>query len=146
MYAVQGVFIATRKAVDYDTKFLALGLSAALVGFVANTFTSNTFQHPQSGLFFWILAGVVAALGAGLWRVEPREQTSAAAAPGRVSAGSLAAKPLSALRTWLRSSWRASASFDATATPRTTDGGWFESSVFARILFGIGRTGTRKDQ
>ena len=62
-YATRGLFVATRADVDPEVKYTALGLSVGLIGFVANTFTSNTFQHPQAALFFWILSGIVAGVG-----------------------------------------------------------------------------------
>jgi O-antigen ligase len=135
MYATRGLFIATRDGVDRETKFLALGLSVGLVGFVANTFTSNTFQHPQSGLFFWILSGVVAALGAGLWQCEARD-AQRQATPLAFAGSSAVARWLMALRDWARLSWRASTSFGATSTPRSGYCGWLSSSVFMRWVFG----------
>jgi putative inorganic carbon (HCO3(-)) transporter len=135
LYATRGLFIATRKGVDRETKYLALGLSVGLIGFVANTFTSNTFQHPQSGLFFWILSGVVASLGAGVWESEVRT-AERKRAPFRLAEGSAVAVWLAGARAWLRSSWRASTSFARTATPRPVASEWLASSVFMRLLFG----------
>ena len=144
MYATRGVFIATRNGIDRQTKYLALGLSAGMIGFVANTFTSNTFQHPQSGLFFWILAGVVAALGAGVWQAEAREPKTAGLASDSGS-GSLAVRWLLLARARLHSLWRESAFFAGTATPRRSGDDWFSSSVAMRALFGPGPDGSHKE-
>lgn len=144
MYATRGVFIATRRGVDRSTKYMALGLSVGLIGFVANTFTSNTFQHPQSGLFFWILSGIVAALGAGVWQAEAREQVADATSQGVVSSSAVARWVLG-MRSAIRMMWRASMSFASTATPQGSHDGWFESSVFMRMLFGSGRNSEHKE-
>jgi O-antigen ligase len=139
VYATRGVFLAVRTRVDRETKYLSLGISAVLIGFVANTFTSNTFQHPQSGLFFWILSGVVAALGAGLWTRETRSSAESAHPAGALSAGSFAAGWATYTRHWIRDMWRSSTAFAASASPRHESGRWFESSLFLRGLLGAGR-------
>jgi O-antigen ligase len=145
IYATRGIFIATRKGVDRETKYLALGLSVGLVGFVANTFTSNTFQHPQSGLFFWILAGIVAALGAGVWQAEVRERDAMAVPAEGVISGSSVAPWVLSLRHGLRSMWRASTSFEGVATPQDPKSDWYESSIFMRVVFGARPADKRKD-
>jgi O-antigen ligase len=137
MYATRGLFIAARRGVSRDVRLTALALSSALIGLVANTFTSNTFQHPQSGLFFWILSGVVAALGAGVWSekaraVEPVGEPSLA--PIRTS---VVARWVVATRNLAGRMWRGSRSFEWTAEPRAERaGGWFSSSVIMRLVFG----------
>ena len=135
-YATRGIFVATRHGADPAVKYTALALSSAMVGFIANTFTSNTFQHPQSGLFFWILAGVVAAVGAGSWQVETRPQACAEVADGSMAATSRVAPWALAVRGWVGSTWRASVCFARTALPKQPRGSWFESSAVLRAIFG----------
>jgi O-antigen ligase len=138
-YATRGLFVATRKGVDFATKYTALGLSVGLTGFIANTFTSNTFQHPQSGLFFWILAGIVAGLGAGLWDAEIRPGTTGEIAADGAVAGSAAAGVLTRTRAWFSRVWRASSAFQVSgASPETGRESWLQSSVVLRWMFGEG--------
>ncbi len=136
LYATRGVFIAARAGVDRTTKYLALGLSVGLIGLVANTFTSNTFQHPQSGLFFWILSGVVAGLGVGLWDQPPRPVKSAEVPVHGVGSGSLVTRWALWVRSFFDMMWRASTAFAWTSTARSGGESWLESSVVLRAIFG----------
>jgi hypothetical protein len=136
MYATRGFFVAARAGVDRTTRYLALGLSVGLIGLVANTFTSNTFQHPQSGLFFWILSGVVAGLGTGLWDQPPRSVRSAEIPQRGPGSGSLAARWVLSVRHFVGSMWHASSAFAWTATGRTGGESWLESSVVMRAILG----------
>jgi len=138
VYATRGLYVATREGVDTYTKYVSLGLSVGLVGFVVNTFASNTFQHPQSGLFFWILSGVVAGLGTGLWQKEPRPQVAWATSGAGLAGGSAAVGWALRVRGWIASSWRSSWTFAQTAEPRPARDGWFDSSLAMRLLFGRG--------
>jgi O-antigen ligase len=145
VYATKGLFVATRDNVSSEVKYTALGLSVGLIGFVVNTFTSNTFQHPQPALFFWIVSGVVAGLGAGLWQTEVRPERCAS--PGRDGfiGGSTLATWVSRTRRAADTLWRQSFVFSRVAVPREPQDGWFTSSVFMRLLFGGGSTDVRKN-
>ena len=107
-YATKGLYIATRDGVPNDIKYTALGLSVGLIGFVANTFTSNTFQHPQPALFFWILSGMVAGLGAGLWQADIRPQPSKPLEGDGLVRGSALASWVSRVRFASDTFWRRS--------------------------------------
>lgn len=135
IFATRGIYVATRAGIDRETKMLSIGLSVGLVGLVANTFTSNTFQHPQPAVFFWIISGIVAALGAGVWEAAPREVSHAEAAPDSAAAGSLAMRATYATKNALSHLWRGSRTFEATGTPRSADSERLTSSVFLRLLF-----------
>ena len=54
----------------------AAALGVGLLAFALNGLTSNSFQHPQAAIFFWILAGILIGLH--------REQTADAPAADRV--------------------------------------------------------------
>jgi putative inorganic carbon (hco3(-)) transporter len=148
VYATRGLFIATRRDVDQGVKYTALALSSVLIGFVANTFTSNTFQHPQSGLFFWILAGMVAGLGVGAWDSEARPLDCELRADEGVVGGSLANRMVSAMRRFFGDMWRASTCFYWTGARGTAGSasGWFASSAVMRWVFGPGAgEGSKRD-
>jgi putative inorganic carbon (HCO3(-)) transporter len=135
-YATRGLFVATRAGISREVKYTALGLSVGLVGFVANTFTSNTFQHPQPALFFWLLSGIVAGLGAGLWQADIRPQRSVGEVGQGLVRGSVLALWVSRARAATDSLWRQSFVFSRVAVPKKPQDGWFTSSVFIRTLFG----------
>jgi O-antigen ligase len=137
-YATRGLYVATREGVSPYTKYVALGLSVGLIGFIVNTFTSNTFQHPQSGLFFWILCGVVAGLGTGLWQEQPRDLPSRTPAETGLIGGSASLGWVSRTRRWIASAWRSSLTFAETAEPRSPRAAWFSSSLVMRAVFGSG--------
>jgi O-antigen ligase len=139
VYATKGLFIATRVNVSDNVKYTALGLSVGLIGFVANTFTSNTFQHPQPALFFWIISGIVAGLGAGLWQADIRPQRAVGTAGDGIVEGSAFALWVSRSRAFADTLWRESFVFSRVAVPRHTREGWFASSIVMRALFGAPR-------
>jgi O-antigen ligase len=136
VYATKGLFVATRANVSREVKYTALGLSVGLIGFVVNTFTSNTFQHPQPALFFWIISGIVAGLGAGLWQADIRPQRAVGTVGDGVVRGSTLALWVSRTRAAADNLWRESFVFSRVAVPRHTRDGWFESSVVMRAVFG----------
>jgi O-antigen ligase len=137
VYATRGLYIATRKGVTDNVKFTALALSSALIGFILNTFTSNTFQHPQSGLFFWVLAGVVAGLGAGVWDNEVRPRECEVRSAETLMGGSLANRGFSGVRCFFSDMWRGSAVYEWLTRSAAQGGtpGWFTSSALMRWVF-----------
>jgi putative inorganic carbon (HCO3(-)) transporter len=136
VYATKGLYIATRADISDDIKYTALGLSAGLIGFVVNTFTSNTFQHPQPALFFWIISGIVAGLGAGLWQAEIRPERAVGSVGDGVVRGSTFALWVSRSRAVIDNLWRESFVFSRVAMPRHTRDNWFASSIVMRAVFG----------
>ena len=135
-YATRGLFIATRANVSNEIKYTALGLSVGLIGFVANTFTSNTFQHPQAAVFFWIIAGIVAGLGAGLWQEDVRPQQSAHGVGTGLLGGSVFTSLVGRTRRAIDTLWRESFVFSRVGAPEKSRDGWLTGSVFMRVLFG----------
>lgn len=136
-HATKAIFVATREGMDDERRYTALALGAVMIGFVFNTFTSNTFQHPQSALFFWILSGIAAAAGTGAWSAQPRALQRR---PLRgVLAGSAATGWIVHLRDLVAEMWRASTTFSWTARARERATGAIGSSVVMRAIFGSGR-------
>ena len=144
-YATKGLFVATRAGIDDEIKYTALGLSVGLIGFVVNTFTSNTFQHPQAALFFWILAGMVAGLGAGVWQADIRPQRVVTPQAEGLVAGSTSVSLMNRVRMATDSLWRESFVFSRVARPESQQDGWFTSSIFMRVLFGSAGAAAQKD-
>ena len=135
-YATKGLFVATRANVSNEVKYTALGLSVGLIGFVVNTFSSNTFQHPQPALFFWIIAGIVAALGAGAWQHDIRPQRAAHGVGRGLFGGSIFTSLVSRGRRAIDTLWRESFVFSRVGTPERPGDGWFSGSIFMRLIFG----------
>lgn len=135
-HSLRALFVASRDGMDAERKYTALALGSVMVGFVLNTFTSNTFQHPQSSLFFWILSGIAAGAGAGAWDARPRVIERA---PLR---GVLATSAVSRGVVWARDllarMWRASWTFSLVGTARTRTTGAIGSSATMRAIFGVG--------
>jgi len=138
-YAMRGLFIATRKDVDSKVKYTALALASVLIGLILNTFTSNTFQHPQSGLFFWLLAGIVAGLGSGLWNREVRPRQCDPESDG-IGGGSWINQLVCRVRCFFSDWWRGSAVYRWLDWAAVTGGesGWFTSSAAMRWVFDDG--------
>jgi O-antigen ligase len=57
----------TRRVVRVESA----ALTAGLIAFGLNALTSNAFQHPRAAVFFFILAGIQAGLGAPWWQTAP---------------------------------------------------------------------------
>lgn len=57
-----GLYMAREKAKDGLLSWANSAILAAVVGFSINGLTSNTFQHPQAAVFFWVLLGLQIAI------------------------------------------------------------------------------------
>lgn len=143
-YATKGLFVATREGVSHEVKYTALGLSVGLIAFVVNTFTSNTFQHPQPALFFWIISGIVAGLGTGLWQADVRPQPCVVVREEGLVGGSGFMSWVRRVRCATDTFWRQSYAFSRLAVPRGPQAGWYESSFFMRAIFGSAGPDARK--
>jgi len=89
---------------------IATGLGA----FALNALTSNSFQHPQAAVFFWLFAGVLVAVTADLGMngraatitVDSPERDGALARLARGSvAVSLASRASSRIASWWQAGW-----------------------------------------
>lgn len=72
-----GLYLARVKAHDKYLSWVNSALFAGVVGFSINSLTSNSFQHPQAAVFFWVLLGLQVAV-AGLHPETTKAQTSPA--------------------------------------------------------------------
>lgn len=52
---------------DLSARLENAALTAGLIAFAINALTSNAFQHPQGAVFFFVLAGLQAGIGADVW-------------------------------------------------------------------------------
>lgn len=127
------------RAVSTAAKALRLeaaALSAGLGGFAVNALTSNSFQHPQAALFFWVVAGLLAGLAlevdaaarAGVVREEP--------APGRWAASSMVVRALEPLKSFFRGTWDASATRRLLVGEPRGNASAIDGSIAVRLFFG----------
>lgn len=68
-----GAFFNVRMDEDTRAKWFNACLTAGMIAFALNAFTSNTFQHPQAAVFFFVLAGLQAGHGLRFWAVTPKD-------------------------------------------------------------------------
>ncbi len=117
-------------------RFEAVALTAGLAGFAINALTSNSFQHPQAAVFFWIVAGLLGGLALEVGAIPRAEAAIAAAAPGPWVAGSAVVRAFAPLRAALGRAWHASATRSALLGEGRRPVALLEGSAVARLLFG----------
>lgn len=115
---------------------LTIGLGA----FALNALTSNSFQHPQPAVFFWLLAGVLVAVVAevksdenALHEVGRRTSVSPLA---HLAAGSVAIRVMSRIADTLGNWWHTSTTRAVLSAEKAHDSSILLSSTIARLLFG----------
>ena len=108
--ARMGLYYAPRMRSDRRAFLANAALTAGLVGFGLNALTSNSFQHPQAAIFFWVIAGLQAGMGAAFWDRAPQPRPARASsfhAP-KLVADSYLGRGVSAFVAWLPRAWSSS--------------------------------------
>ncbi|MBE0417447.1 MAG: O-antigen ligase family protein [Coriobacteriia bacterium] len=116
---------------------VAIGLGA----FALNALTSNSFQHPQPAVFFWLLTGVLIAIVAEVGpstseadvSVSDRDHTGVLA---RLAQASVFARVTSHVGDTLAVWWQASATRAVLVRPPAHDSSLVLSSFAARVVLG----------
>jgi len=135
--ASRGVFVAYRQGVPDEARIESVVLGVGLLAFAVNALTSNSFQHPQAAVFFWILAGLLVGASDG-WLFAPSAPMRTAFE--RVPSNAVLADSL-AVRTWNRALpavarvWYSSLAFQlfvAGHPGRASEGGIFARFVHPR--------------
>ncbi|MDY0086971.1 MAG: O-antigen ligase family protein [Coriobacteriia bacterium] len=119
-------------------------IAAGLGAFALNALTSNSFQHPQAAVFFWLLAGVLVGVVAGPPDSErdEREPAAASAAPrparawASIAATSLTVQAGHRVAEVLLAWWLSSATRKMLVRPPARDGEWVSSSRVAQLVLG----------
>jgi putative inorganic carbon (HCO3(-)) transporter len=65
-----GSMFAARFGPDRRSALVNASLAAGVVAFVCNSMVSNSFQHPQAAVFFWLLIGLIMGNARSVWTVE----------------------------------------------------------------------------
>lgn len=116
---------------------IATGLGA----FALNALTSNSFQHPQAAVFFWLLAGVLVAVVSDL-DTSPSTSTarndsrSRAGALARLAQSSVTARVASCAGTAISGWWQGSQVLAFLLRPPARDASIVLSSAAGRLMLG----------
>ncbi len=117
---------------------LAVGLGA----FALNALTSNSFQHPQAAVYFWLLAGVLIAVAADApgTRIDaPAAGGSPTRSRGRLAgmiADSVSARAARRASDALAAWWSSSVTRAVLVRPPARDAAWLLSSRVMRFVLG----------
>jgi O-antigen ligase len=65
-----GSMFAARFGPDRRSALVNASLAAGVVAFVCNSMVSNSFQHPQAAVFFWLLIGLIMGNAHAAWTGE----------------------------------------------------------------------------
>lgn len=132
-----GAFYGPRMGGDLRARFVNAALTAGLIAFALNALTSNAFQHPRGAVFFFVLAGIQAGLGAEYWTREAAERARREHAPG-VWALSVPGRAYAWLERTLGATWRTSVTRRILTGPPPGAGSLLATSRTAALLIGRG--------
>lgn len=132
-----GAFYGPRMGGDLRARFVNAALTAGLIAFALNALTSNAFQHPRGAVFFFVLAGIQAGLGAQYWEREVSERVRRERAPG-VWALSVPGRVYGWFERALGAAWRTSVTRRILTGPPPGTGSLLASSRTAALLIGRG--------
>lgn len=129
-----GGFYNARMGEDLRSRLVNAALTAGLIAFAINALTSNAFQHPRGAVFFFVLAGIQAGLGAQFWTSPAEERTRERVATG-VWGRSLVGRAYAAAERAIGAMWRVSVSRRVLLREPAAGGRLLAASVLARALF-----------
>jgi O-antigen ligase len=136
-----GVFYGTRMAGDMSARLRNAALTVGIVAFAFNALTSNSFQHPQAAVFFFVLAGLQAGLGWRFWNM-PAEEHEPARVPAKQAAGlvsgSIVVRGALRLAHGMQELWAGSELRHWLVSAPLGDGNVYRRSWLARLLLGKG--------
>ena len=127
-----------RRIVDDRPAALAnAALTAGLIAFSINALTSNSFQHPRAAVFFWVLAGMQAAIGAE-WFGAPAHEPAVAQPQRSLVTVSFASRVMRAVSAFFSRIWRGSLTYRAIGGPPPGEGRFVANSRLGRAVTGEG--------
>ncbi len=134
-----GGFYNARMHEDLTARLTNAALTAGLIAFAVNALTSNAFQHPRGAVFFFVVAGLQAGLGARFWS-EPAAERASDRQPltAGVWASSVPGRLYAAIESVGGSWWRASATRRLLMREPEGGGHLLAESFLARVLVGEG--------
>jgi putative inorganic carbon (HCO3(-)) transporter len=105
----QGLLLQREGFRDRTLGLQNAAITAGLIAFAINGFTSNAFQHPQAAVFFWVLVGVQVGIAGGANSTEACAAAHTGVGEGlKVSDGSVVVRSWGRCRSSVRSMVRGS--------------------------------------
>jgi len=132
-----GAFYGPRMGNDLRARLVNAALTAGLIAFALNALTSNAFQHPRGAVFFFVLAGIQAGLGAQYWERAVSERVRHERAPG-VWALSVPGRAYAWFERAMAAAWGASATRRILTGPPPGAGALLASSRTVGVIIGRG--------
>lgn len=119
-------------------------IAAGLGAFALNALTSNSFQHPQAAVFFWLLAGIVMAVVAESAdgahtkpaSTSPRVRSGLSQTFAPIAAASLTARCAHRVAEAISAWWLSSTTRRVLLRPPARDSEWVLSSRIVRLVLG----------
>lgn len=133
-----GGFYNRRMGADMHDRLTNAALTAGLIAFAVNALTSNAFQHPRGAVFFFVLAGLQAGLGARYWTNTAEERLREHSAAVGIWSSSYVGRAYAAVESALASFWDASVVRHILMRTPGGDGRLLAESFVARVLIGDG--------
>lgn len=127
---------AVARATEHAVRLEAAALTAGLGGFALNALTSNSFQHPQPAVFFWLVAGLLGGLALEVDALALAGAAAEAKAPGRWVAGSRVVQALAPVRSSMRCAWQASGFARVLLSEPRVRAALLDTSLLVRLVFG----------
>jgi len=127
---------AVARATEHVIRLEAAALTAGLGGFALNALTSNSFQHPQPAVFFWLVAGILGGLALEVDATALAGAVAEAKAPGRWAAGSRVLQAIGPARSAISRAWRVSGFARMLLSEPHARATLLEGSLFIRLVFG----------
>lgn len=130
------------EAYEMQARVEAGALAAGLGAFALNALTSNSFQHPQAAVFFWLLAGVLIAISAEARpRITDAVKSDVATSSHRGPLAAMAAASVTAgvgrrVAGAMSASWQLSVTRRVLVSPPVRDGRWLLASRAMKLVLG----------
>ncbi|MRR13730.1 O-antigen ligase domain-containing protein [bacterium] len=139
-----GGFYTVRMRGDIRARLANSALAAGLIAFAINALTSNAFQHPRGAVFFFVLVGMQAALGAPFWSLPAEETLRAGADRQSIWSRSLPGRAYSAVERAVSAAWQSSVTRRLILSRPAGAGELLADSALARAVVGDGSQSSQR--
>lgn len=132
-----GGYYTVRMGDDTRLRLVNSALTAGLIALAINALSSNAFQHPRGAVFFFVLAGIQAGIGAQYFD-RPAETRELSVNPAGVWAHSVLGRVYGAVQGAITAAWMTSRTRTWLKSQPIGAGRLLANSLVARALFGEG--------
>jgi len=133
-----GGFYNQRMGTDMRARLTNAALAAGIIAFAVNALTSNAFQHPRGAVFFFVLIGLQAGLGAKYW-ASPAQERARVRSTTSVWARSVPGRVYAAIERTVSAMWAKSVSRHILLREPAAGGRLLADSRLARFVIGDGQ-------